>query len=409
LQAIRGLHRVYLTALQTEGIHDGAMLPALPPWRAFIEAAETLLIALAGGVTFTYFGLPAGLVSGSVLAVAAAALLGRPVKLPLGLARGCSVIVGILLGAVVTPDTLRGVTTWPVSIALLMVCSIAMILATMSYLRIVHRWDAMSALLGASPGAMAQVIALSAELGGDLRAIAIVQTVRVLLLVLGLPNGLAAFGLVVPAVAVVRGPADSSVLGQMIVLAAASTACAFILLRLRFPGGLMFGALIGSATLHGSGLINAVLPWWIGSAAVITLGAVVGSRFANTSVRMLAGYLGSAFGSFAVSMAVASVFFLIVTHLFSFPIANVVIAFSPGAQDTMMVLALALHLDPVYVGAHHLARFLVVTFAVAIGARRIARDRIAIAADGEKAGMTFPLTAANAGIEATPRPARDQR
>ena len=39
-----------------------------------------------------------------------------------------------------------------------------------------------------------------------------------------------------------------------------------------------------------------------------------------------------------------------------------------------MVLALALHLDPVYVGAHHLARFLVVTFAVAFGARRIAKD-----------------------------------
>jgi hypothetical protein len=30
---------------------------------------------------------------------------------------------------------------------------------------------------------------------------------------------------------------------------------------------------------------------------------------------------------------------------------------------------LALHLDPVYVGAHHLARFLVVTFSIAIGAR----------------------------------------
>jgi uncharacterized membrane protein AbrB (regulator of aidB expression) len=36
--------------------------------------------------------------------------------------------------------------------------------------------------MGASPGSMAQVIALSTELGGDLRAIAIVQTVRVLLL-----------------------------------------------------------------------------------------------------------------------------------------------------------------------------------------------------------------------------------
>jgi uncharacterized membrane protein AbrB (regulator of aidB expression) len=105
------------------------------------------------------------------------------------------------------------------------------------------------------------------------------------------------------------------------------------------------------------------------------LGALVGSRFANTTVRMLVGYLGAAFGSFAVSMAVATFFVAIVTYFFPFQIANVVIAFSPGAQDTMMVLALALHLDPVYVGAHHIARFLVVTFTVAIAARRFAQQR----------------------------------
>src|SRR5215472_9740977 len=178
--------------------------------RILVETSETLAVALAGGLTFTYLGLPAGLVSGSVLAVATAALLGRPMRLPLPIARICYVIVGILLGAVVTPETLRGVTTWPVSIALMMLCSVALILATSSYLRIVHGWDPLSAVLGASPGAMAQVIALSAELGGNLRAIAIVQTVRVLLLVVGLPNGLALFGLVVPAVAPVRGPADFS-------------------------------------------------------------------------------------------------------------------------------------------------------------------------------------------------------
>jgi uncharacterized membrane protein AbrB (regulator of aidB expression) len=37
----------------------------------------------------------------------------------------------------------------------------------------------------------------------------------------------------------------------------------------------------------------------------------------------------------------------------------------------MMVLALALHLDPVYVGAHHLTRFLIVTFSIALAARRL--------------------------------------
>ena len=65
---------------------------------------------------------------------------------------------------------------------------------------------------------------------------------------------------------------------------------------------------------------------------------------------------------------------LIVAEFFPFQIANVVIAFAPGAQDTMMVLALALHLDPVYVGAHHISRFLVVTFSVAAAARRLARN-----------------------------------
>jgi len=351
------------------------MFPAFSPPRALKETAETLAIALVGGLTFTFLGLPAGLISGSVLAVAAAALLGRPVKVPLPLARVCYVIVGILLGAVVTPETLRGVATWPASIGLLVLCSIVMMLATMGYLRMVHRWDPLSALLGASPGAMAQVIALSAELGGDLRGIAIVQTVRVLLLVIGLPNGLALFGLVVPAMPVARGPSGEAVLGEMLVLVAVSTGFAIAFLRLRFPGGLLFGAMTGSAILHGTGTIHAVLPLWIGGASVITLGALVGSRFANTPPRMLVGYLGAAFGSFAAAMAVATSFILIVAWLFPFPIANIVIAFSPGAQDTMMVLALALHLDPVYVGAHHLARFLVVTFAVAAGARRIARQR----------------------------------
>ncbi|HZT51832.1 MAG TPA: AbrB family transcriptional regulator, partial [Stellaceae bacterium] len=46
------------------------------------------------------------------------------------------------------------------------------------------------------------------------------------------------------------------------------------------------------------------------------------------------------------------------------PAADIVIAYAPGAQDTMMLLALALKLDPVFVGAHHLARFLTVSLSV---------------------------------------------
>src|SRR5580704_7228414 len=113
----------------------------LPPRRESLEVAETLAIAAAGGIAFTLIGVPAGLVSGSILAVACAALAGRPVKVPLPLARVCFVLVGMLLGAVVTPATLRGVVTWPLSIALLTLSAAATIVATTSYLRLAHRWD----------------------------------------------------------------------------------------------------------------------------------------------------------------------------------------------------------------------------------------------------------------------------
>jgi membrane AbrB-like protein len=203
------------------------------------------------------------------------------------------------------------------------------------------------------------------------RGIAIVHVMRVLLIVIGLPAGLALFGSTVEPVTPVRGT-DFSLL-ELVILVAVSAAAALALWRIRFPGGLMFGAMAGSGLLHGTGLIHVSLPWWAGSAAVVTLGAVAGARFANTSPRILLGYLGAAFGSFAVAVAVAASFALLVVALLPFRIADVIVAFAPGAQDTMMVLALALHLDPVYVGAHHLARFLIVSFSVAVVARRLAR------------------------------------
>lgn len=350
--------------------------------RTFIPYAETLLIAAAGGVAFTLVGVPAGLVSGSMLVTAAAALMGRPMKVPLPLARVSFVLIGILLGAVVTPETLRGMATWPLSIALLGASAAVMIVATTVYLRLVHGWDPLSALLGASPGSMAQALALSAEFGSNIRGIAIVQTMRVLVVTIGLPSGLALFGLAASGLP----PAPSAVgasLAELAILVAASTVAAILMHWIRFPGGLLFGAMAASAVLHGGDVLHATLPWWLGSSAVVLLGALVGSRFSNTSPAMLMEYLGAALGSAAVAIAVSSIFVLVVVSLLPFRASDVLIAFAPGAQDTMMVLALALHLDPVYVGAHHLTRFLIVTFSVALTARRLAR-RHGLAASSEK-------------------------
>jgi membrane AbrB-like protein len=353
----------------------GFMVSVLPARRTLLETGETLGVALIGGAVFTVLHIPAGLVSGAMVAVAAAALAGRPMRVPWPLARICYVVVGMLIGTIVTPETLKGFTAWPASIAILVVGAVCMMAATMTYLRVVHGWDKLSALMGASPGSMAQVIALSSELGANLRAVAIVHVMRMLLLTVGIPGGLALFGLVAPGMPLTRAGTGDGSPGELALVVAVSTVAAIVLWRLRFPGGLLFGSMAGAAALHGTGLVHTGLPWWVAAAAVIVLGAVVGSRFANTTPRTILLHLGAAFGSFAVSLAVATLFASIVTYFFPFPFANVAVAFAPGAQDTMMVLSLALHLDPIYVGAHHVARFIVVTFTVAIAARRIAKDK----------------------------------
>ena len=56
-------------------------------------------------------------------------------------------------------------------------------------------------------------------------------------------------------------------------------------------------------------------------------------------------------------------------------IAEVMIAFAPGSVDAMMLLALALHLDPVYVGAHHVTRIFLVSLSLPFMARRIGQKK----------------------------------
>jgi len=66
------------------------------------------------------------------------------------------------------------------------------------YLQRFHGWDQTSAFLAGSPGALSQLIILAAEKGADVPAIAVVQTMRVIILTAALPLVLASTGLMRP-------------------------------------------------------------------------------------------------------------------------------------------------------------------------------------------------------------------
>ncbi|HET6838271.1 MAG TPA: AbrB family transcriptional regulator, partial [Bradyrhizobium sp.] len=130
-----------------------------------------------------------------------------------------------------------------------------------------------------------------------------------------------------------------------------------------FPASWMFGAMIGSSVLHGAGLIEGVLPTWVRAAALIGIGALIGTRFARIKIRVMLGHIRAALGSFTIAIVVSAIFVAVIALTTPVRFADIVVAFAPGAMDAMLALALTLHIDPIFVGAHHLSRFVFVTIA----------------------------------------------
>jgi membrane AbrB-like protein len=192
-------------------------------------------------------------------------------------------------------------------------------------------------------------------------AIAVVQTMRVIILTAALPLILALTG-VAPAASpgITLSVASPLALVELVV---AALAVALLLRLIKFPASWMFGAMIASSVLHGTGLIDGGVPPWVRSVALVGIGALIGSRFARMRPKVLLGHINAALGSFAIAIAISGVFVALIALTTQVRFSDVVVAFAPGAMDAMLALALTLHIDPIFVGAHHLSRFVFVTIA----------------------------------------------
>ncbi len=338
-----------------------SLADAIPSRTETLKVLETLAIGAAGGMLFLWVNLPGGLISGSMIAVGAAALAGRPLSVPPHITQALLVLLGISLGSVVSRQLIQHVSAYPLTIGLLALATFCSTLGSSLYLQRVHGWDRTSAFLAGSPGALSQITILAVERGADLPAIAVVQTMRVIILTAALPLILAMTGIASassPALLIV----SATPLG-LLALAAASLAVALLLRLVKFPASWMFGAMIASSVLHGAGWVEGGLPTWVRGVALIGIGSLIGSRFTRMKIKVLLGHINAALGSFAIAIAVSGIFVAVIALTTQVRLADIIVAFAPGAMDAMLALALTLHIDPIFVGAHHLSRFVFVTIA----------------------------------------------
>src|SRR5438552_1171470 len=230
------------------------MAPAIPSRVKILNVLETLFIGTAGGALFLLLNLPGGLISGAMIAVGIAAIAGRPLAMPPILTQAVLVLLGISLGSLVSRQLLQHMSAYPLTIALLALATFCSTFGSSLYLQRFHGWDQTSAFLAGSPGALSQITMLAIEKGADVSAIAVVQTMRVIILT-------------------------------------------------------------------------------------------------------------AALGSFAIAIVISALFVAVIALTTHVRFADIIVAFAPGAMDAMLALALTLHIDPIFVGAHHLSRFVFVSIA----------------------------------------------
>jgi membrane AbrB-like protein len=318
-----------------------------------------ILVAGLGGLVFHVAGVPAAWLSGAVVAVVIWGALGfgRPLSRPL--VDTAMLVSGATMGAAITPEAFAAMGRYPASLVLLCLGIVAITVASTLWLERISGWTRLDAVLASVPGALSTVLIVANDQRAAVGSIAIVQAFRLLILIAVLPALVAHIG--------GGGAAVSMLIGEGLPIASPTglavtllggLAVGLVLERLQVAAAILIGAAVVSTVLHAGDITPGVVPPYIATAGLVLVGVFIAERFRALDRHTLVRLMPPALGSFAVTMALAAVFAVAASWATGIGLAEALVAFAPGGLEAMMILALILGLDPLYVGVHHLVRFL---------------------------------------------------
>ena len=327
-----------------------------------------LASAVLAGAVFHAAGIPAGWLSGAVAgaiiwsAVLPAGLAARA-RLPRPLVDGAMILAGVVMGAGITPEALEAIGSYPFSILALTLAVIAVTTGCAAFLIRVYGWKRDDAVLASIPGALTAVLAVSVDRRADVGRIAIIQSFRLLVLMAILPFlvSLTSDGdprALVGAGQEVAGP------GAFALMLAAALMVGLLFERLGVAAPLLLGATLASAILHVTEIAPGVVPPEIATAGFVVIGIYIGERFTTLDRSSILPMIGAASGVFLIGLAISAAFALATVWIVGIGTGEALVAFAPGGLEAMVVLALVLGLDPLYVGVHHTYRFIGIGFAL---------------------------------------------
>ncbi|MBP7001857.1 AbrB family transcriptional regulator [Amaricoccus sp.] len=322
-----------------------------------------IAIAAPAAPAAVAIGAPLPWLLGPMIASAAAAMAGlapfgvaprmpawsRPVFTP---------VIGVGVGATVTPQILDQAARWWPSLIGVAVFVVLTQLAGYAVLRRLGGFDRPTAFFAASPGGLVDSVLLGESRGGDTATMATMHLTRIAIAVAAVPLILTFVATAegrpphAPDAAGLPGPVDAAL------LLLCALGGALLAVRVRMPAGVMLGPFLASAALHLSGLSAAQVPVLVVHVAQMVVGSMLGLRFSGVAHRDLVRGFGLTLVTTAVSVGLAGAFALGLDRLVPATASAIFLAFSPGGIAEMGLVAISLGIEPAFVIVHHLARII---------------------------------------------------
>jgi hypothetical protein len=229
-------------------------------------------------------------------------------------------------------------------------------------------FDFATSYYSAMPGGLQDMLVFGEEAGGDVRALALIHATRVMVIVVALPFLLTWVwdaDLSNPPGA----PAATIAISQLGLMVFCGLAGWQLAKRAGMFGASILGPLLLAALLALSGILQHRPPAEAIWAAQFFIGMGVGCKYAGVTMAEIRTDVTAGLG-FCVILLVLTVIFAETIHLAGLaPPLETVLAFAPGGQAELTVLALIVGADMAFVVAHHVLRIFVVILGAPLFAR----------------------------------------
>ena len=333
----------------------------------FSQIVKTHLIDLVGALSFLILNAPLPWLFGPLTSCLITAMLGFKLKVYKPLGDGMRTILGVAVGAAVTPAFFYSLPSLAPTLLIVPFFTILIGLVGVIYFKKIYDYDFHTAYFASMPGGVQDMIVFAEEAGANVRSVSLIHATRILVIIVILPIILSStweVNLTKPP----GKPLQEFEFFQLTLLFFSAVFGWQIARKLGLFGASILGPLILAAVLSLYGLLTTRPPAEIIWVAQYFIAIGIGVKYVGISgieIRrdILAGLGFSLLLIFLTTSVLALVFILNLAK----PV-EAILSFAPGGQGELVVLAIIVGADLTFVVAHHLLRI----FFVILGAPIIA-------------------------------------